>query len=121
MLRFKNDVINVKNNGKVFVENFDKAFKSESFPLALRVLHKIKGIIKLHNTGKFLEDNNFWFSFERPSKCIVAIILDLFWVSFMEYAPKCGPVSTKILPVLQCTVMHDVCNGFLCRLKIPKN
>ena len=82
MLRFKNDVINVKNNGKVFVENFDKAFKSESFPLALRVLHKIKGIIKLHNTGKFLEDNNFWFSFERPSKCIVAIILDLFWVSF---------------------------------------
>ena len=39
----------------------------------------------------------------------------------MEYAPKCGPVSTKILPVVQCTVMHDVCNGFLCRLKIPKN
>ena len=59
MLRFKNDVINVENNGKVFVENFDKAFKSESFPLTLRVLHKIKGIIKLHNTVSFLKTTIF--------------------------------------------------------------
>ena len=65
-----------------------------------QVFHKMKGLIKLHNTSKFLENSSFDFNFRD-----VAIILDLFWMVFHG-------ICTKTSPVMQLKLMHDICGGF---------
>ena len=45
-----------------------------------------------------LEDSSFGSNFREV---IVAIILNLFWVVFMEYSPKCRQIYTKASTVMQ--------------------
>ena len=96
---FSSDITNVKNKERIVsVVHFHKAFRLRSLTLFdLRPVFCNKWNTSWrYNSVKFLEDSNFG-SHGR---------------FFMEYSPKYDPIFTKALPVLQCKVMHDICECF---------
>ena len=55
----------------VFVAHFHKVFKSRSLTpskLRLEFCHQMKGLIRLHNPDKFLEDSSFGSNFRDLQK-----------------------------------------------------
>ena len=64
---------------------------SDAVQFTPQILHQKKGLIKLHNPGKFPEDNICSSHFRDSQRVSVrpqAIILDKFWVFFHGLLPQ---------------------------------
>ena len=81
----------------------------------VRIFGQMKGLMEIHNPGKFHQycicgcQVKYFQSLSYQQKVGFRVAFGSF---FMDYNAKSSPICTKISPVMQCKVRHQICYGF---------